>query len=97
MPKTPRIAWIAIALSAASLHAFADSDIPKDKQAAADANAKQLLLLMDQDKSGKVSRQEYMSFMSAEFDRLDLNKDGELDVDELTRSQFSVHGGGVHR
>jgi Ca2+-binding EF-hand superfamily protein len=88
--------WIATALFAAGLQAQA-GDIPKDKQAAADANAKQLLLLMDQDKNGKISKQEYMAFMEAEFNRLDVNKDGELDVDELTKSQLSVHGAGVHR
>lgn len=49
---------------------------------------KQLLLLMDTDKSGKISRQEYMNFMAAEFDRLDTDKSGELDVKELTKSQF---------
>jgi len=47
-----------------------------------------LLLLMDTDKSGEISRQEYMSFMSAEFDRLDKDKSGELDVRELAQSQF---------
>jgi EF hand len=49
-----------------------------------DAQVKELLLLMDRDKNGKISRQEFMKFMSAEFDRLDINKDGELDVKELT-------------
>jgi hypothetical protein len=51
---------------------------------------KQLLLLMDTDKSGKVSRQEYMNFMAAEFDRLDRDKSGELDVKELAQSQLRV-------
>ena len=51
---------------------------------------KQLLLLMDTDKSGKVSRQEYMNFMAAEFDRLDTDKSGELDVKELAKSQLRV-------
>jgi hypothetical protein len=49
-----------------------------------DAQVKELLLLMDRDKNGKVSRQEFMNFMSAEFDHLDVNKDGQLDVKELT-------------
>ncbi len=53
---------------------------------AGEAAAKQLLLLMDTDKSGKVSKQEWMSFMEAEFDRLDKNKDGELDLKELEKS-----------
>jgi len=51
---------------------------------------KQLLLLMDTDKSGKISRQEYMNFMAAEFDRLDTDKSGELDVKELAKSQLRV-------
>jgi len=29
----------------------------------------QLVLLMDADKNGKISRQEFMKFMEAEFDR----------------------------
>jgi len=49
---------------------------------------KQLLLLMDTDKNGKISRQEYMNFMAAEFDRLDKDKSGELDVKELAQSQL---------
>ncbi len=55
---------------------------------AGEAAAKQLLVLMDTDKSGKVSRQEWRTFMEAEFDRLDKNKDGELDVKELEKSQM---------
>ena len=57
---------------------------------------KQLLLLMDVDKSGKVSRQEFMSFMTAEFDRLDINHDGELDLQELSAMQRKGPSGG-HR
>lgn len=59
-----------------------------------EAEAKRMLLLMDRDRNGKVSKEEYMAFMEAEFERMDVNKDGELDVKELT--QFHVHGG-VHR
>ena len=46
--------------------------------------ARKLLLLMDTDKDGKVSKKEFMNFMSAEFDRMDTNHDGMLDVKELT-------------
>jgi hypothetical protein len=68
------------------------------KVAAGEIEAKRLLLLMDADKSGKVSRAEFMSFMSAEFDRLDTNHDGELDVKELEQSQLeTAHRGGTHR
>jgi Ca2+-binding EF-hand superfamily protein len=56
----------------------------EQKVVAGEYRTKELLLLMDQDRNGKVSRQEFMRFMEAEFDRLDTNKDGELDVQELT-------------
>ena len=66
--------------------------------AAGSPEAIRLLRLMDTDKNGKVSRAEYMAFMAAEFDRLDVNHDGELDVKELENSQFAVtHHGGTHR
>jgi hypothetical protein len=68
------------------------------KVAAGETEARKLLLLMDTDKNGKVSRQEFMNFMAAEFDRLDKNKDGELDVKELTRSQLATaRTSGGHR
>jgi hypothetical protein len=68
------------------------------KVAAGQTEAARLLLLMDTDKNGKISRAEYMAFMAAEFDRLDINHDGELDVKELEKSQFMVaHHGGTHR
>jgi hypothetical protein len=66
----------------------------KDQQkrlAAGEVEAKRLLLLMDRDKSGKVSKEEFMKFMEAEFERMDVNKDGELDVQELTH--FTPHVG----
>jgi hypothetical protein len=65
--------------------------------AAGEREAKQLLLLMDRDLSGKVSKQEFMSFMEAEFQRMDINKDGELDVKELTGLRLAPHGGAPHR
>jgi hypothetical protein len=66
------------------------------KVAAGVPATKQLLLLMDTDKNGKVSKQEFMSFMAAEFDRLDTNHDGELDVKELTQLQVRPTSG-FHR
>jgi len=64
---------------------------PNDKKVAAgEREAKKLLLLMDTDQSGKVSKQEFLNFMEAEFERLDINKDGELDVKELTDSRVQV-------
>jgi Ca2+-binding EF-hand superfamily protein len=69
----------------------ADSATPLDTRLAAGApETRQLLLAMDADRNGKVSRQEFMQFMEAEFQRLDTNKDSELDVAELT--QVEIHG-----
>ena len=47
-----------------------------------------LLLLKDTDKIGKISKQEFITFMGKEFERLDTDKSGELDFNELKRSQF---------
>jgi hypothetical protein len=69
----------------------------KEKNVAAgEKEAKKLLLLMDKDQNGKVSKQEFMDFMAAEFDRLDKDKNGELDVQELTQSRVRSSGA-VHR
>jgi len=65
-------------------------NVPKaqDKIALSADEVKQLVLMMDTDKSGKISKKEFIDFMSAEFDRLDKDKSGELDVKELAQSQF---------
>ena len=49
-----------------------------------------MLLLIDTDKTGKISKQEWMKFMEAEFDRLDKAKTGELDAKELAQSKLRV-------
>lgn len=77
-------ATAAVAQTGASAHQKADPEVEK------------LLLLMDKDQNGKVSREEFMAFMKTEFDRLDVNKDGELDVKELTALRVSSkHPGGT--
>jgi EF hand domain-containing protein len=63
---------------------------PPDKLALGVEEVRQLLLLMDTDKSGKISKQEWMKFIEAEFDRLDKNKNGELDVKEISQSRLRV-------
>jgi hypothetical protein len=42
----------------------------------------------DADKDGKISKQEWMKFMEAEFDRLDKDKSGDLDAKDLTQSKL---------
>jgi hypothetical protein len=69
------------------------ASVPKpspDKLELGEKEVKQLLLLMDTDKNGKVSKAEWMSFMSAEFDRLDKDKSGDLDANDLRESALKV-------
>src|ERR1700685_3515059 len=65
--------------------AFARGEAPisRDKIALGEDDVQRLVLLMDRDQNGKVSEQEFMNFMQAEFSRLDKDKSGELDVKEL--------------
>lgn len=63
---------------------------PQDKLALGEDDVKHLLLLMDVDNKGIISKQEFMKYMEAEFERLDKNKIGQLNVKELTRSNLSA-------
>ncbi len=90
------IAAVLVACGALGTSGAQAADKPKDKLALGEADVKQLLLLMDADKNGMISKEEYMRYMEAEFDRLDKNKNGELDVKELTQSTFRVSHSG-HR
>ena len=63
---------------------------PPTKDSVAEENVKQLLLLMDTDKNGKISKQEWMKFMEAQFDTLDKDKKGQLDRAELLESMVSL-------
>ena len=69
------------------------ASVPKaqDKLALGESEVRQLLVLMDTDKNGRVSREQYMKFMEAEFERLDKDKKGELDVKELSKSTVTAN------
>jgi Ca2+-binding EF-hand superfamily protein len=60
---------------------------PQNKLALGEDEVTQLVLLMDPDKNGKITKQEFLRFMEAEFDRLDKDKRGELDIKELRQTQ----------
>jgi hypothetical protein len=68
------------------------ASVPKqqDTLALGQDQVKQLLLLINTSKTGKITKQEWMRFMEAEFDRLDKNKTGELDAKELAQSRLQV-------
>ena len=63
---------------------------PQDKLAIGENEVKQLLPLMNTDTKGMISKQEFMKFMEAEFERLDKSKKGELNVTELTQSNLTA-------
>lgn len=69
------------------------ASVPKtqDKLALGEDEVKKLLLIMEPDKTGKISKQDYMKFMEAEFERLDKDKNGELDVKRLTQSSVTAN------
>ena len=58
----------------------------------AEQNARQILLVMDADKDGRISKKEWMDFMSKEFDRLDKDHNGYVDQKELLATSITMHG-----
>jgi len=61
--------------------------IPSSKRtnAAGTRDVRQLIVLMDKDKNGAVSKEEFLDFMSQQFDRADVNKDMQLSPAEVGR------------
>ena len=80
-----RILWIA--LMGATV---AGTALPRKPAVSRQANAAVLLALMDTNRNGKISKQEWMEFMEAEFDKVDADKTGDLDRKELLDSRVSV-------
>ena len=85
---------ISVAALAATDTAFAAS---RRAVAAGEGQVRQLLLLMDRDQNGQVSRAEFMGFMEAEFNALDVDRSGELNPEELSGSRIGVAGEGQVR
>jgi hypothetical protein len=73
--------------------AFAQkASVPKPIPGArlSDEQVRQLLLLMDTNKDGKITKQEWMKFMEAEFERLDRDHSGDLDATDLASSRVEA-------
>jgi len=56
----------------------------------AEQNVKEILTLMDADKDGRISKKEWIDFMSKEFDRLDTDHNGYVDQKELLRTTIRI-------
>jgi hypothetical protein len=68
------------------LHATAGYVASKRALAAGQGSIRQLLRLMDTDKNGVVSKEEFLQFMSEEFDRLDADRNEQLERRELAHA-----------
>ena len=68
------------------------ASVPKtqDWLAMGEDDVRHLLLVMDSTGSGKISKHEYLKFMEAEFERLDKDKTGQLDVRKLAKSNVAA-------
>jgi hypothetical protein len=63
---------------------------PQNTLVLGESEVKELLLLMEPDKNGKITKQAWMKFVGQEFDKLDKDNKGELDAQELRRSTRPV-------
>jgi len=79
--KVPSLASVGAAL----IPTFTAS---KRTGATTSSDVRKLLRLMDKDRNGSVSKDEFMQFMSQTFDRLDVNKSGELESKEASTTTF---------
>lgn len=99
MPKSKKLTLIlatALFLASASLLGTAaaqKASVPKpqDRLALGEEHVKQLCLIMKSEKQGKISKQEFMKFMEAEFERLDKSKQGELDVNAIVQPAITAN------
>jgi hypothetical protein len=89
---TAAIAVLVATLTLLGNAAAQKASVPKvqDKLAMGEDDVRHLLPRMDADKNGMVSKQEFMKYMEAEFERLDKKKIGQLNVKELTQSSLSA-------
>ena len=85
MPMAKKlVALIGITLAVGSVAGDAIGQrVSKRTAASAARDVQNIVKLMDADQNGAVSKEEFMNFMSQTFDRLDLNKNGSLEANEM--------------
>jgi Ca2+-binding EF-hand superfamily protein len=92
MPKTCSLITLfdmSLLVGAMSTSAFAVSRHAATRTASSSAGTgqvRQLVRMMDADRNGTVSKSEFLQYMSQEFDRRDVNKSGQLERSELSRT-----------
>jgi hypothetical protein len=87
------LAVLLAAITVLGTAAAQKTSVPKlqDPLALGEEHVKQLLLLMDTDKNGMVSKEAYMNYMEAEFQRLDASHQGKLSARELLQFNLSAN------
>ena len=71
---------MALAIGSMSSPAFA---VSKRTAAATEADVRALVRMMDKDQNGVVSKDEFLQYMGQAFDRLDVNRSGQLEPAEV--------------
>lgn len=99
MQKRNKLAWIILLATSLFMMtrmvetSLASASAVHDVQGKQLLNSNQvnlLLLLMDTDRNGKISKQEWMSFAGKTFERLDQDKKGEIGPKELSQLRIGV-------
>jgi Ca2+-binding EF-hand superfamily protein len=78
--KLGAVISIAFAIGSMSTSAFA---VSKRTATAAEADVRALVRMMDRDQNGTVSRDEFLQYMGQVFDRLDVDRSGQLEAAEV--------------
>jgi hypothetical protein len=91
MSMTRKIIALAAVLLVAGAASTAEAAkrVSKSQQEVNDVAA--VLKMMDADKNGVVSKDEFLNYMSRVFDRLDVNKNTQLEPGELRRLPAAVN------
>lgn len=96
MPMTRKfIALIGIALAVGSVSSAVFAQRNNERSAATAARGVRMAQIMHGG-NGVVSRDDYMGFMSQMYDRLDVNKNGTLEPEELEELTFPTWMLGVN-
>jgi EF hand len=78
--KLGALVGMSLMIGSASTSAFA---VSKRTATAASADVRALVRMMDKDQNGAVSKEEFLQYMGEVFDRLDVNRSGQLEPSEV--------------
>jgi hypothetical protein len=79
------LAWTALLLLMVGMIAGVAGVANGQQPATSSAAGKRWVGLMDTDNDATVSKQEFLNYMSVQFDKADVDHDGTLDAAELTQ------------